>query len=141
MSDNDNAITVVVPSVNELSALKYLTPEENEQAKQLAANLNVTDSMAVINFAAKPQKDMTSLTDPIMKTVATKDTGAAGEALTDLLQQVKALNAASFAQQAESWVTQIPIIGGMFSNVQHFISQYEKIGAKIDRITVQLDQS
>lgn len=140
--DNSNALVPTPPPPgSELIALKYLTPEELAQAKQLAAGLNVNDSLGVINFAAKPQKEMSSLTDPIMKTIATKDTGVAGEALSNLMVQVKALNADSFAQQAESWTASLPLIGGMFSNVQHFISQYEKVGTKIDRISVELDKS
>ncbi len=123
----------------DIQALKHLTPQELQQAQQLAHTLDVRDSLAVTAFAAKPQKEMTSLTDPIMKMVTTKDTGAAGEVLTNLMTQVKALNAGSLSQQAESWAVQLPLVGGMFSKVQHFISEYEKIGVKIDRIVVELD--
>ena len=123
----------------QIDALKYLTPQELQQAQQLAQALDIHDSMAVTSFAAKPQKEMTSLTDPIMKMVTTKDAGAAGEVLTDLMTQVKVLNAGSFAAQSESWATQLPIVGGWFSKVEHFISEYEKIGAKIDHIVIELD--
>lgn len=41
----------------------------------------------------------------------------------------------------ESWITKVPLVGGLFSNVQQFISQYEKIGVKIDRIVAELDKS
>lgn len=129
------------PGPSPIDALKYLSAEELAQAKQIAASLNVNDTLAVTSFAAKPQKELSSLTDPIMKQVMTKDTGVAGEALTELMAQVKRLNADSFAQQAESWITKVPVVGGMFSNVQQFISQYEKIGVKIDRITAELDKS
>lgn len=132
---------VVQQPADQIDALKYLSPEELAQAKQIAAGLNINDTMAVTSFAAKPQKELSALTDPIMKTVATKDAGVAGEALTDLMTQVKQLNADSFAEQAESWVTKVPLVGGLFSNVQHFISQYEAVGAKIDRISAELDSS
>jgi uncharacterized protein YaaN involved in tellurite resistance len=125
----------------EIQPLKYLTPQESAQAQQLAKTIDVRDALAVTSFAAKPQKEMTALTDPIMKIVATKDTGAVGEVLTNLMTQVKELNASSFAAQSETWLAQLPVVGAMFSKVQHFISQYEKIGTKIDRIVIELESS
>ena len=138
-SNQPNTNLPVVASGAETQASKYLNVQELNEARQLAKNLNVQDALAVTSFAAKPQKDMTSLTDPIMKMVMTKDTGAAGEVLTNLMAQVKQLNAGSFAQQSESFLVNLPVIGGAFSKVQQFISQYEKIGTKIDRIVVELD--
>ena len=133
-----STLPAVAPSA-QIDALKYLTPQELQQAQQLVQTLDIHDTMAVTSFAAKPQKEMTSLTDPIMKMVTTKDAGAAGEVMTDLMTQVKTLNAGSFAAQSESWAVQLPVIGGWFSKVQHFISEYEKIGNKIDHIVIELD--
>ncbi len=126
---------------SDIQATKYLTPAEMQNAQQLAQGININDTMALISFAAKPQKEMSALTDPIMKMVATKDTGEVGVVLTDLMTQVKALNASSFAAQSETWAANLPLVGGMFSKVQHFISEYEKVGTKIDRITVELEKS
>src|ERR671936_1283809 len=103
MSVDTTALMPTAAPGGDIQATKYLSPNEMQEARQIAQGLNVRDTMAITSFAVKPQKDMASLTDPVMKMVATKDTGAVGETLTALMQQVKELNAASFAQQAESW--------------------------------------
>ena len=130
-----------LPPGGDIDPFKYLTPTETQQAHQIAQTLNIHDTMAVTSFAVKPQKDMSSLTDPVLKMVSTKDTGPVGESLTNLMAQVKELNASSFAAQAEGWAAHLPVIGPLFSSVQRFISEYEKIGTKIDHIVVELESS
>jgi uncharacterized protein YaaN involved in tellurite resistance len=131
-----------LPTVGgEIQALKHLTPGELQEAKQIAQTLNVRDTLAVTGFAVKPQKEMTALTDPILKMVTTKDAGVAGAVLTELLLEIKTLDAGSFAAKAERGLSKLPLVGGMFSKLQQFISQYEKISVKIDRTVVELEKS
>ncbi len=137
---NSSAITIPPPE-GEIQALKHLTPAELQEAKQLAQALDVRDALAVTGFGVRPQKEMSAVTDPILKMVATKDTGAAGEVLTTLLQEIKALDAGSFAAKAERGISKLPIVGGWFSKLQQFISRYEKISTKIDRTIVALEKS
>jgi uncharacterized protein YaaN involved in tellurite resistance len=141
MSANNNLTLPVLRSDGELQALDHLTPVERQEANQLAQGLNVRDALAVTAFGVKPQRDMSALTDPVMKLVMTKDTGAAGEVLTTLLHEIKALDAGSFAAKTERGLSRLPLVGRLFNRIRQFVSQYEKIGTKIDRITVELDRS
>jgi uncharacterized protein YaaN involved in tellurite resistance len=139
MSSNDmvNANT----SDAEIQALKHLTPAELQNAKQLAQALDVRDSLAITGFGVKPQKELTALTDPILKMVTTQDAGTAGEVLTTLLLEIKSLDAGSFASKVESNMSKLPFIGGMFNRFQQFVSQYEKVSVKIDRTVIELEKS
>lgn len=132
---------MVNASGSEIQALKHLTPVEMQDAKKIAQDLNVRDSLAITGFAVKPQKELAALTDPILKMVTTQDSGVAGEVLTELLQEIKSLDAGSFASQVENKMSKLPFVGGMFSKYQQFVSQYEKISVKIDRTVVELDKS
>lgn len=132
---------MTVKSATEMVAAEMLKPEEMERAKEIAAELDIKDTVALTGFATKAQKDLTSVTDPILKMVTTKDAGPAGEALTSLLDHVKEMKADSLAGQAESILESIPVIGKLFDKGQQFISRYEKIGDKVDRIVVDLEGS
>lgn len=138
---SSNEIVHVPASDGEIQALKHLTPAELQEAKQLAQALDVRDSLAITSFAVKPQKELAALTDPILKMVTTKDSGVAGQVLTDLLQEIKSLDAGSFASQVESKLSKVPLLGRMFDKLDKFVSQYEKVSVKIDRTVVELEKS
>ena len=138
---SSNQLLNVPASDGEIQALKHLSPDEVQEAKQLAQALDVRDTLAITGFGVKPQKELTELTDPILKMVTTQDSGVAGEVLTELLQEIKLLDAGSFASQVESKMSKLPLIGGMFSKLQQFVSQYEKVSVKIDRTVVELDKA
>ena len=139
MSANES--TLPVSQKGEIQALDQLTPAERQEANQLAQTLNVLDALAVTGFGVKPQRDMSALTDPVMKLVMTKDTGAAGEVLTALLEEIRTLDAGSLATHTERVLSQLPLVGWIFDRFRQFVSRYEKIGTKIDRITVELDKA
>jgi uncharacterized protein YaaN involved in tellurite resistance len=136
-----NQLTLSVSQKADIQALDQLTPAERQEANQLAQNLNVSDALAVTAFGVKPQRDMSALTDPVMKLVMTKDSGAAGEVLTSLLEEIRTLDAGSLATQTERALSKLPLVGWMFDKLRQFVSRYEKIGTKIDRITVELDKA
>ncbi|MGQ9682759.1 MAG: toxic anion resistance protein [Anaerolineae bacterium] len=139
MAQEANLPTVTDP--NALVALEKLTPAEVEQARQVAAGLDVNDSLAITSFAVQAQREMGGVTDPILKMVTTKDAGPAGTALTNLLEQVRVLNASSLAGQAESVLASLPGLGPLFSKARAFISRYETVARKIDRIVVELESA
>lgn len=141
MSIRKNTIASTPPSSGEIQALKHLNAAEIKEAEQMARALDVRDSLAITSFGVKPQKELTALADPILKMVSTKDTGVAGEVLSELLQEIKVLDAGSLPNQIERGLSRLPIIGGMFSKLRQFISRYEKISTKIDRTVVALEKS
>lgn len=133
--------SIIQKSNSEIHALNHLTPEELVQAKELAQSLDVRDSMAVISFGVKPQKEMSAMSDPVLKAVRTKDAGEAGVVLTELLGEIKSLNAGSLAEQAEQGLSKIPLVGRAFNKLDQFVGQYEKVSVKIDRTTAALETS
>ena len=141
MSTDRASIATAPAAGGEINALRHLTESEVKEAEHLAKSLDVRDSLAITSFGIRPQRELTALADPILKMVATKDSGVAGEVLTELLVEIKELDAGSLPDQVERGLIRIPIIGGMFSKLKQFISRYEKISAKIDRTVVALEKS
>lgn len=141
MNAKNDALIAVPAAGTELEAIKNLSPEELDRARNLAAGLDVKDSFAVMAFGASPQKELGALTDQVLRMTATKNTGPAGQALSDLMQEVKALHADSLSAQVEGGLSRLPVVGKLFSRFQQFLSQYEAISVKIDRTVVALEKS
>jgi uncharacterized protein YaaN involved in tellurite resistance len=127
-----------VTSPNDLVVSSQLTPEETAKAAEIAKGFDPRASNAILQFAVAPQKKLGDVADPLLQKVKTKDTGPAGEALTELMARVKEVNVDSLSGQAESFLSNLPLIGSAFNHVQQFISRYEKIAVKIDRIVDEL---
>jgi uncharacterized protein YaaN involved in tellurite resistance len=127
-----------VTSPNDLVVSSRLTAEEAARAAEIAKSFDPRASNAILQFAVAPQKKLGDVADPILQKVKTKDAGPAGEALTELMGRVKEVNADSLSGQAESFLSNLPLIGQAFNHVQQFIGRYEKIAAKIDRIVDEL---
>jgi uncharacterized protein YaaN involved in tellurite resistance len=141
MDFDPNKVAVSRPAAGEIQAMKHLTPEEIRSAGQMARSMDIRNSLAITGFGVKPQREMSALADPILRMVATKDSGVAGEVLTELLQEIKALDAGSLPNYVERGLSRLPIVGRMFNKFQQFISRHEKISAKIERTTVALEKS
>jgi uncharacterized protein YaaN involved in tellurite resistance len=133
-------VPAAVPTSSIADAARHLTPDEWQQARVIAAGLDVRDALAVTGFGIKPQKEMSALADPILKMVQTKDAGAAGEALSELMLQVRDVDPDGLAGLVEPALARLPGIGSMFSKVERFRARYERIGDKIDRIVVELER-
>jgi uncharacterized protein YaaN involved in tellurite resistance len=139
-----NETTAIVPAAEgggEIQALQSLAPAERQAAEELARALDVRDPLAVSHFGVRPQREMSEMADALLRIVNPKDAGPAGEALTDLLGQVKALDTGSLANQVEAWLKCAPGVDRACSKIQQFRARNEKVAAKIERITVALEKA
>lgn len=141
MSSGNDSLMPVPAVSGEIDALKQLSPEELERATALAQTLDVTDPIAVTAFAVTPQKELSGLTDQMLKVTRTRDTGVAGAVLSELMREIKSLDVGSFASQVEGVLSRVPVIGPMFNKLNQFISRFETISVKIDRTVVALEKS
>jgi uncharacterized protein YaaN involved in tellurite resistance len=124
-----------------IQAARHLTPDELAQAREIADALDLRDSMAISGFGIKPQAEMSALAEPILKIVAAEQAGAAGAVLSELVDEIRAADADSLAGAVASSLRGVPVLGGLLDRVRGFRSRFERIGAKIDRIVVELEQN
>ncbi len=129
------------PTSADIRAVDQLTPAELDAAAQVARAFDEHDSNSVSAFGVGVQSAMAALADPLLKAVAAKDAGQAGEVLTSLMLQVKALDTRSLASQAESALARLPLAGRYFTRLRAFVARYQKISVVIDRIVLALDNS
>ena len=132
MTDKQELIELGNPAATVLAA------DEIVRAGEIARSFDPRPSNAILQFGVVAQKRMSDLVTPILQKVRTKDAGAAGDALTSLMARVKELKADSLAGQAESFLARLPLVGGAFRRIQRFLSRYEMVAVKIDRVVEEL---
>ncbi len=117
--------------------LDDLKPEEKQKVEDYMKHIDVEDSQSIIQFGVGAQQGISSFADTILDGIRTKDTGHAGEVLTDLMLHVKSLKVDSLSSGG-GFFASLPIIGGLIDKVKRFIAKYEEIGVHIERITDEL---
>jgi uncharacterized protein YaaN involved in tellurite resistance len=123
------------------AAVPALAADEMARADEIARRFDPRSGTAILQFGVSTQRRMSELVTPILQKVRTKDAGPAGEALSALMARVKELKADSITGQAESLLARVPVIGRAFSQMRQFLSRYEKVAVKVDRITEELKQA
>ena len=66
-----------------------LTPEEQKQVDDFAAQIDLTNTQAVLQYGAGSQKKIADFSETALSNVRTKDMGEVGNLLTDVVAQLK----------------------------------------------------
>ena len=66
-----------------------LTPEEQKQVDDFAAQIDLTNTQAVLQYGAGSQKKIADFSETALSNVRTKDMGEVGTLLTDVVAQLK----------------------------------------------------
>ena len=66
-----------------------LTPEEQKQVDDFAAQIDLTNTQAVLQYGAGSQKKIADFSETALNNVRTKDMGEVGTLLTDVVAQLK----------------------------------------------------
>ena len=116
-----------------------MTPEEQKQVMDLAAQINVTDSQSVISFGAAAQQELARFSDTILDQIRNKDAGTVGESLTELLGRVQDLDAGSLDPSKNSGFAKM--FGGFRAEARKFVNRYDKMSTSIEKIIDSLEKS
>ena len=114
-------------------------PEERQRVDEIKQAVDVTDSQMVIQYGLPAQNKLSTFADTLLSDVRTKNTGDAGEALTDLLVKVKELDVDGLA--AGSPGSRIPLVGRFLDSFKRFSVRYQKLSTNIDRLVNALERS
>lgn len=126
---SDTALQKFEPIID----LETLSPERVEKAKAIAKSIELKDSQAVIQYGISAQTNISGFADSILEQIRTKDSGAVGEILTDLMVKVKDLNVDGLGKGG--------FLGRLFNGMRKFIAKYEKLSVNIERIVTELEKN
>jgi uncharacterized protein YaaN involved in tellurite resistance len=147
--DNPFATTEALTTTQqgEISALKEqqtaerlidkLPAERQEQAKELAAKIDVTDAQAVITYGSNAQTKLSEFSQSMLNHVQAQDIGPVGDSLTDLMYRLNEANPNELRAGEGNFFQKI--MGKVKQSVYEITAKYQKIGAQIDKIAVKLD--
>lgn len=114
-------------------------PEDRQrQARELAAQIDATDSQAVLSYGVAAQQKLGEFSHTMLNHVQAQDIGPMGDSLTELMYR---LNEAS-PSELEARDSNIfkKMFGKVKQSVYEVTAKYQKIGAQIDKIAVKLDK-
>lgn len=133
------AVSLATEKKQEVVDITKFSPEDQEKAKNISKEIDITDSQSIIQYGVSAQKDIADFSDSILEQVRAKDSGYVGEALTELVLKVKEINVDSLSEG--NFISKIPLIGGIFDSFQKFITRYNKLSVQIEKIVDELDKS
>ncbi len=121
------------------NSLNYdlLSEEEKTAIDEFVAKVDVTDSVQVLQYGAAAQNKISSFSDSVLENVKTKNTGEAGELLSNLVAEVKGFDADVPATMNPKGIQ------GIFFNakkqIDKLIAKYSKVETNIDKIEKRLE--
>lgn len=114
--------------------LSKLTPEERARVEELAADIDIQDAQAIVQFGVGAQSNISQFSDSVLNEVRNKDAGEAGEILGELMLKVKNTG-------VDDFIAKVPVIGKMTAKVKKFLNRFEKTGAEMEAIIDELEKT
>ncbi len=129
---------LAVKSEKDITNLTKYSDEERNRITEIARMLSQDDSQSVVTYGVGAQKDVSDFADNILNDVKQKDSGYVGDILGSLVHKVKDLNVNSLSHR-KSFLSYLPLIGGLFDTFGRFISRYDTLSMDIEKIVDNLD--
>ena len=104
-----------------------LSPEEQKMVEDFAEKIDVTDSAIVMQYGAGAQKKIAAFSDVALSKVSTKDLGAIGEDLSNLVVELKEFD----AEEEEK---------GFFSIFKSASRKIKAVKVRYDKAQVNVDK-
>ncbi|WP_124057555.1 toxic anion resistance protein [Vaginisenegalia massiliensis] len=136
-SDLAEAALLSKRAVTSEKLIERLPEHRQQQARDLASQIDETNMNAVIAYGSNAQKKLSEFSHSMLNRVQMKDIGEIGDVLTDLMTQLQSSNPRNLTAEPNAFQK-------LFGKVKHSImetqTKYQKIGSQIDRIAIRLDR-
>ncbi len=135
-TSEESAAPIVLPIPEEAAEAVpeiVLTPEETQMVAEFAKKIDLRDSAVVLQYGAACQKKIAAFSDSALEGLRTKDLGATGEMITDLVTELRDFSATE--ERRGFW--------GLFKKAGNKVTQlkakYDDAQVNIDRIVGELE--
>src|SRR5688572_10187158 len=142
MSESQNApgapvATAVAPGSQELIGYDSAPPERRADIERAMAEIDVADSRSILFFGSGAQEQVTSLADEILEGVRNEDTGAAGQALNEMVSTLRGFSPGELNLNRKPGL--FARLLGRARPLARALQQYEQVRSQIDAISNRLD--
>jgi len=132
------SVLMEIPAPKEIDAgyleKTGLTEAEQRMVNEFAEKIDLKDSAIVLQYGAASQKKAAAFSDSALEGVRTKDLGATGEMITDLVAELK-----GFSVEPEAEKGFLGIFKKAGNRIARLKARYEKAEVNIDRIAGELE--
>lgn len=129
--------TAVSPASPALVDYASAPPERRAEIEQAMGEIDVADSRSILFFGSGAQEEVTSLADEILEGVRNKDTGAAGQALNEMVSTLRGFSPGELnLNQKPGFFARLL---GRAKPIARVLQQYEQVRTQIDAISNRLD--
>ncbi|CAI3453836.1 toxic anion resistance protein [Enterococcus cecorum] len=108
-----------------------------EQAKQLASQIDVNDAQAVIIYGANAQSKLSEFSQSMLSHVQANDIGPIGDSLNELMYRLQEANPDELRAGEGKFFQRM--FGKVKQSIYEITAKYQKIGAQIDKVAVKLE--
>ncbi|HLR89161.1 MAG TPA: toxic anion resistance protein [Atopostipes sp.] len=117
---------------------EYLPAEQQEQARKLAEQIDITDTDSVLNYGSAAQQKIGDFSHNVLNHVQNQETGTIGNAINDLMFQLEESNPDELVQENQNFIQRL--FKRAKRSIYETTAKYQKIGAQVDKIALQLDK-
>jgi uncharacterized protein YaaN involved in tellurite resistance len=132
------ARTGAVDASGNAVALDALPSDKQARIRELMTRIDLKDSQTILSFGVEAQREVTQANGQILDKIRNKDTGPAGEALNEMMLQIRGIDASSLKEGKKPG-----FFGRLFRKlnpIAKFIQQYESVENQIGKIEQQLEK-
>ena len=127
--------SIVSPEIQ--AAATNLPAINPEQVKELAREIDMTDSKTILFFGSKAQEKLTTISDKMLEGVKNKDLGSAGNDLNSMVAVIRGFDIEGLDPNKKPGFFEKLL--GKSKPVAKFVQQYEEVRKQIDSITDRLE--
>lgn len=111
---------------------------DEQRVRTLAALLDIHSSQSILNFGAKAQQELTNVADGMLRNVQVKDSGQAGELLSQMVFTLKGLQSAqeNLKKKAGFWER---LFGKSQKPILRFMQKFSTVSDQVDAISNRLE--
>lgn len=117
--------------------IERLDANYQEQAKQLASQIDVNDAQAVIIYGANAQSKLSEFSQSMLSHVQANDIGPIGDSLNELMYRLQEANPDELRAGEGNFFQRM--FGKVKQSIYEITAKYQKIGAQIDKVAVKLE--
>lgn len=115
-------------------------PEDSKaRALDIARQIDPANHQAITAYGTEAQSKLLNFSHAMLDHVQSKDVGAIGDILKDLMQRLQQTNPEELQAGKKGLLSRM--FGRLSRSINETLSKYQKIGAQVDRISVKLNQS
>lgn len=136
-SDLMDASILAQRAVTTEKLIDRLPEHRQQQAYDLAKQIDETNMSAIIAYGANAQKKLSEFSHTMLNKVQIKDTGEIGDVLTELMHQLESANPKDLSAEPNVFMR---LFGKVKASITETQAKYQKIGSQIDRIAIRLER-